>query len=215
MRSRLFVKVLIGLIALAINPLPLGAAVTVAGVFGDNMVLQADQPVKVWGWANPGEQVKVAVDDLSGDATTGADGGWVVTLGSHKPGGPYDLTINGDFKKISNVMFGNVWLCAGQSNMAFATKDVKDAAKELADANYPSIRFCHVKWDITASPKKDVGATWQVCTPETAANNTAVGFSSPGILPRSIRGRSGWSMFRWAALASRASFEGRRLPRRP
>ena len=100
--------------------LPALGEVRLAPLFGDNMVLQAESNVPIWGTANPGEPVTVRTADYSVSAQAGADGRWVVRLPAMHPSeSPSILIVAGSSNAvaISNVLVGDVWLCSGQSNM--------------------------------------------------------------------------------------------------
>ncbi|MDD5707465.1 MAG: hypothetical protein PHR35_16195, partial [Kiritimatiellae bacterium] len=118
------------------------AGLRLPAVFGDHMVLQADQPIPVWGWAHPGAAVTVEFHGQSRKATTGQDGKWQVTLKpvptDHRPATlRVAATSQSDHQTpnteclFSDVLVGDVWLCAGQSNMGFpmsAAEGGKEAA---------------------------------------------------------------------------------------
>src|SRR3954463_11897360 len=94
------------------------ADVRLPKIFGDNMVLQRDHPIPVWGWADPGEKVTVQLQDEIVKAKAGKDGKWKVQLKQQSAGGPFTLTVSGKNQVIiKNVLIGEVWLCSGQSNM--------------------------------------------------------------------------------------------------
>ena len=84
----------------------------------DSMIIQRNTKLKIWGWAHPGEKVNVKFMGKSHKTTTGQDGKWLVWLPPMKAGGPYSMEITGSNKiKLNNILIGDVWLCAGQSNM--------------------------------------------------------------------------------------------------
>ena len=94
------------------------ATVKPASLFAEHMVLQRNIPIPVWGTANPGEQVTVALNKVVQTFTTYATGKWLVRLPKQKAGGPYKLQIQGENSiNIEDVYVGEVWLCSGQSNM--------------------------------------------------------------------------------------------------
>jgi len=118
--------------------------VKMPGIFGDHMVLQEDQTVPVWGWADPGEAVTVTLGTASGSAAAGADGKWRVELPKMPVNhAPQELVIAGkNTIKIEDVLVGEVWLCSGQSNMQFGILNIK----KMADLTEPEIRvFCLTK----------------------------------------------------------------------
>jgi sialate O-acetylesterase len=116
------------------------ANVQVSGIFSDHMVIQREAPVKVWGTAEAGENVQVKLGESSASASAAADGKWAVVLPAMPAGGPVELTITGkNTVAIKDILFGDVWLCAGQSNMGtgFARREPLDPG----EMNLPQIRY--------------------------------------------------------------------------
>lgn len=158
------------------------AEVSVSDLFADHMVVQANQPVKVWGKAAPGEAVTVSFDAQSAKATTGADGRWKVELPAQKAGGPHKITIAGkNTITINDVLVGEVWVASGQSNMSMRvyptppwTIGVADYEREIAEANYPQIRFFTVTNEGSEVAKNEIHGVWEVCSPQTVGNFAAV-----------------------------------------
>ena len=122
-----------------------------ASLFSDHMVLQRDQPVPVWGWADPGEAVTVEFGVQKKTATADSEGKWMVKLdpmpASAKPETLSVVAANPKSKnlKSTDILVGDVWLCSGQSNMAFGVTGSLNAEEEIAKARYPSIRF--FRWE--------------------------------------------------------------------
>src|SRR3954462_13950330 len=124
---------------------PARAEVKLPAIFGDHMVLQRDQKDRVWGWADPGEEVTVTIQDQTKTATAGADGKWQVTLDPLPTGGPYTLTVKGkNTVTFNDVLSGEVWICSGQSNMQWPVAAANDADLEIKAANFPGIRLITV-----------------------------------------------------------------------
>ena len=95
-------------------------------IFGTHMVLQRDQKDRVWGWAEPGEDVTVQIAGQSKTAKAGPDGAWQVVLDPMPAGGPHTLTIRGkNTVKFDDVLVGEVWICSGQSNMQLGVGGVQ------------------------------------------------------------------------------------------
>jgi sialate O-acetylesterase len=158
---------------------PALADVRLPNVFSDNMVLQRDKVIKVWGWAAPGEHVKVLLTGTAAEATADAAGEWKVQLPAMAAGGPHELTVSGkNTLRVGNILVGEVWVCSGQSNMEFELKHAKDAQQEIKDANYPQIRLLLVPRTPAGLPLNDVKARWFVCSPTNPAlaNFSAVGY---------------------------------------
>ena len=106
------------------------------------MVLQRDTKLKIWGWASKGEEVKIKFNGKSAKAKSGIDGKWLAWLPEMKAGGPYTMEISGKNKIIlKDVLIGDVWICAGQSNMVHQMRLHSVLyADEVANANNPQIR---------------------------------------------------------------------------
>ena len=116
------------------------ADVTMPAVFGPHMVFQRDQKDRVWGWAQPGEEVTVTINAQSHLTKADADGAWHVMLGPMPAGGPYTLSIQAkNSLQFDDVLVGEVWVCSGQSNMQFSLSYAKDGDLETAAAG---IRTC-------------------------------------------------------------------------
>lgn len=151
-----------------------------APVFTDNMVLQRDTTVPVWGTAAPGEEVTVGFAGQEATAKAGADGRWRVDLqplaASKEPG---TMTVTGAAAgalSFTNVLVGEVWLCSGQSNMEWSVEHSADFEREKSDANQPLIRHFKVPRKHLPFPAAEMDASWVICTPETVAPFTAAGY---------------------------------------
>lgn len=150
-------------------------------LFSDDMVVQRDIAAPVWGWSTPGDTVIVAVDDKPAGppAVAGVDGKWMTKIGPRPAGGPHTITVAGGKRRahFSNVLFGDVWLCSGQSNMNWPVRLSLNAEEEVQKANYPEIRSFTVSFFPSLVPMKlPPPARWEVCTPEFARNFTGVGY---------------------------------------
>ncbi len=156
---------------------PAQADVRLPHIFGDHMVLQREQPIPVWGWADPDEHVTVKLGDAAVTVTADKAGKWMAALPAQNAGGPFTLTVAGTNKiTCTDVLIGEVWLCSGQSNMEFTVRSGNNAAAEQANANYPTIRHIKIPKRPAGFPQEDVEAEWTVCSPETVGNYTAVGY---------------------------------------
>ncbi len=154
------------------------ADVTLPGVISDNMILQRNAPVRIWGKADPGERVTVTLMRRAASATAGPDGKWSVTLPALPAGGPFDLIVRGkNTRTVKNVLVGEVWVASGQSNMEFSLAAAANAATEVPAANDPNLRMFTVTKAIAAEPRADVaGGSWQSASPQTARAFSAVGY---------------------------------------
>ena len=154
------------------------AEVSVPNIFSDHMVLQQQQSNKVWGKAEPGEQVTVKIKGKVQETTADGDGKWSVMLAPLEAGGPHELVISAaNTITINDVLVGEVWICSGQSNMEWTVNNSYDADLVKATANYPNIRM--INYPNTGSQESawtHEGTNWQVCSPETVGGFSAVGY---------------------------------------
>lgn len=165
------------------------AEVRLPKILGSNMVLQRDSEVQIWGWADPGEEVQVSGGWLDRETSVKADqdGKWQVRLATGAAGGPHSITIAGkNHITLDEILFGEVWIASGQSNMEMpliavsgAYTGIKDSAKEVTEATYPEIRLFQAGNFSSLEPLDDVqtgismygipvaACQWQACTPKT------------------------------------------------
>jgi sialate O-acetylesterase len=152
--------------------------VTLAPLFTDHAVVQRDQPLPVWGRAEPGEKVTVAFRGQSRSTTTGADGRWIVYLdGLTGTAEPAELVVTGkNTLHVADLLTGDVWLCSGQSNMEWTVAKSPNAEAEMASAQLPLIRHIKIKTQRSDQPAERIDGVWEVCTPATVGEFTAIGF---------------------------------------
>ncbi|GAB3687792.1 sialate O-acetylesterase [Spirosoma flavus] len=111
-------------------------------LISDGMVLQRDVPLKIWGWAAPGERITVRFKNKNYKTVTEARGQWQLELPALPSGGPFTMEISGKTQlTVKDILIGDVWFCSGQSNMVHQL-NIHDVtyAKDIAEANYPQIR---------------------------------------------------------------------------
>ena len=174
--------------ALPLLPLAAANAQTakpfLASLFTDNMILQRGVADPVWGWTTPGAKVIVNIAGKNATATADATGKWMAKLPAFPqkgPFGPYTMAITGPQNvKLENVMFGDVWICSGQSNMQFGVGVGNNAAAEIANANYPNIRLITVPNVPAFAPAETFNGKWDVCSPQTVGTGGWGGFSAVG-----------------------------------
>lgn len=153
------------------------ADVKLPSIFGDHMVLQRDRKIPIWGWADPGEKVTVTLGKDSDSATADKNGFWSVSLSRLPAGGPHEITVQGkNTIKLTDVLVGEVWLCSGQSNMEWTVTASADPEKEIAAGNHPQIRLITVPKKTAETPQNNFEGKWEVCTPESVAKFSAVGY---------------------------------------
>ena len=151
--------------------------VRLPAIFSDHLVLQQGQANPVWGWADAGESVTVSLGDQQHETRADDDGRWRVKLSPLEAGGPHRLVVKGNNQiELADVLVGEVWVCSGQSNMAWPVKAANDADLEIASADYPQIRLISVPQVGTQEPQDDFNGSWQLCSSETVGEFSAVGY---------------------------------------
>lgn len=146
-----------------------------AALFSDNMVLQRDRPVPIWGWSKPGDRVAVEFAGQKKTATADAAGKWMVTLDPMPVSTEPRELVAGDCR-VKNVLVGDVWFCSGQSNMQMAVGESANAAAEMAAADFPYLRLFSVPQVAKLEPQTDVEAAWRVCSPATVKPFSAAAY---------------------------------------
>lgn len=165
------------LLALSLGCATAMADLTLAPLFQNHAVLQRNQPVPVWGRAEPGEKITVSFRDQTVGTIAEADGRWIVYLAPMSAAiEPAELTVTGKTTVVvRDVLVGEVWLASGQSNMNRPLSSLPDAAKIIAGTNNPFVRFNTVALTAAASPAESVQTSgWLPVTPETAGTASAV-----------------------------------------
>ncbi|MDB5386858.1 MAG: sialic acid-specific 9-O-acetylesterase [Planctomycetaceae bacterium] len=154
------------------------ANVRLPAIIGNNMVLQKDIPLPIWGWADAGEEVTVTLGTETASAKADATGKWKVTLKPVKvAGGPHAMTVKGKNEiKIENILIGEVWAGSGQSNMQWAVSQSINGQKEVAEAKFPKIRLFIIPLVPSGTPAENVNAQWVECSPQTVGGSSAVLF---------------------------------------
>ncbi len=160
------------------------AAVTLPAVLSSHMVLQREQPIHLWGWADPQETVSLEFQAAQRSTVANRKGRWDVYLPPQAAGGPYTLTVKAaNTIELEDVMVGDVWFASGQSNMEMPLAGFPNSAvvtnddEEIRNANQPSLRLLVVRKKTSDFPVPDFEPTaWTKCTPETAAKFSAVAY---------------------------------------
>lgn len=172
-------KNFIGLSALLLGcaALVAHAEVKLPALFCDHAVLQQGLPLKIWGWADPGESVTVEFRKQKNAVKASASGKWIATLKSEQAGGPDTLTVIGKNKIVlADVLVGEVWVASGQSNMEFPLSRSYEVAPDIAASSNPLLRHFNVKKAKADQPLDDVSGTWQIAGPLTVSNCSAVAY---------------------------------------
>ncbi len=163
----------------AVVEAPATSALKLASVFTDHMVLQRDREIPVWGMASPGETVSVQLDGKSREVIADEDGKWRVDFAPLAAGGPLEMTVRteGSVLNLTDILVGEVWVASGQSNMAWTVKRSANPEEEIAAANWPKIRLLTVSRIALPQPMDEFRSFgWQVCSPETIENFSAVAY---------------------------------------
>ena len=156
------------------------AALKLPTLFSDHMVLQRDVAVPIWGWAAAGEEVKISGGGVEATATADASGKWITKLNALKASStPFELTVSAPSGSVTikDVLVGDVWLCSGQSNMAFPVGSSSTWKEEESAAPNPQIRLFFVRSNPSLEPLSDVEkGSWQIADPATLKAFSGVGY---------------------------------------
>ncbi|MCE5332880.1 MAG: sialate O-acetylesterase [Bacteroidales bacterium] len=156
------------------------ANVRLPKLISDGMVLQRDVKVNIWGWADPSEKIVITIDGKNYNVIANDKGDWKLTLSPHRVGGPFVMTFVANNRlQVNNVLFGDVWLCSGQSNMELPMYRVKPLyEQEIKQANNKLIRYFAVpqKYNLKFTEKDYISGSWQEVNPATILNFSAVAY---------------------------------------
>jgi sialate O-acetylesterase len=188
MNKYLLVMMLISCLYLVGASVPAAAKLRLPPIISDGMVLQRDRAVTIWGTAGMREAVTVSLAGQSVSTVADQDGKWQVKLAAMKAGGPYELVVKAqDTVTVHNVLVGEVWLCSGQSNMAFGMGGVVNAQQEIAQVNNPDIRMFGIPYTTALVPQESVEGTWRTATPQNAPYFSAVGYFMARELQKALK----------------------------
>lgn len=147
--------------------------------FSDHAVIQRDEPVKIWGEAGPGEKVSVQMGKQSAEASAAPDGAWVVTLPAFEAGGPYSLTVStpDETRTVEDILVGEVWICSGQSNMAWPMRNTVAGEAAIAAASNPNLRILRMAGTPSTKPNDRFSSSgWGVAGPDNLSSFSGVGY---------------------------------------
>lgn len=172
--SRLF------LFAATLATIPFASGeVALSKAFGDHMVLQQKAPIRLWGTADPGEEVSASLGGKTAQTTTTGVGTWSLELPALPADGQsHTLTVKGENTiELEDVLLGEVWICSGQSNMEWPVNRSLNPKEEIAAADHPQIRLFNVPGHVAGpKPQDEARGEWQICSPDTVAGFSAVGY---------------------------------------
>ena len=160
------------------------AEIKLPTIFGNNMVLQQQTDVAIWGTADKNATVEVIPSWDSKTYSTKADddGRWKLKVSTPKAGGPYNVTISdGKALTLENVLIGEVWVCAGQSNMQMPMKGynnqpVLGAIDAVQASTNPNLRLFNVGMNFSIIPREDFKGKWDMANPETTHGFSATAY---------------------------------------
>ncbi len=158
----------------------LSQPLTVNKLFRSGAVLQRDASVPVWGTATSGAMVTISLDQDEQSVRADSDGSWLATLEPRPAGGPHRLIVATDTDTLvaANIMYGDVWIASGQSNMEWSVANSADAEQEISSADDPLLRHYKVPRTWSYTPEDTLaGGQWHSANPEHVGAFTAVGYS--------------------------------------
>ena len=164
---------LVVLVSFEIGVLESNADITLPQVFSDNMVLQRNSKIRFYGTADPNQKLKIQFRDFNVEVTADQQGVWSTNLPTGGAGGPFKLTVTAvegqPTVQLANVMVGEVWLCAGQSNMKWPVSKVLNSKTEIEQSiNYPNLRLFTILENPSRQPLSRLNRVkgWDVCSPD-------------------------------------------------
>ncbi|MEI6752278.1 MAG: sialate O-acetylesterase [Paludibacter sp.] len=181
--------------------------IKVTSILGNNMVLQRNTEVKLWGKATPNETltIKTSWNKQSYKTPVNDQGEWLVKVRTTEAGGPYDIKINSSKENltINNILLGEVWFCSGQSNMQMTMAGIQDSPVNglndaLVEADNDNIRFITIKNVAAAIPQDTCkGGKWEVANAQTVPNLSAIGYYYAKLLQQKLKIPVGIVSFSW------------------
>lgn len=156
------------------------AQIRLPAMLASNMVLQQQSAVKLWGWSLPNEKIYITTswDNKTDSVTAIRDAKWQLQIKTPTAGGPYRITFKGNNEIVlDNILIGEVWLCAGQSNMEFSLQNgITEIKQELPVCYNPQIRFCTVLKTTAPYPQDDCKASWSICDSNKLKSFSAIAY---------------------------------------
>lgn len=188
-----------------------------AAVFSDHAVLQAGKPIQVWGWASPGAKLALSLGAARAEAQADSLGRFKAVFGAMKSGGPLELRASSGAEQAlaKDVLIGEVWMAAGQSNMELRESETKEAAADVPAANYPLLRFFTVEKGESLAPAEDVKGEWKICSPATAGDFSAVAFQFGKRLQADLKAPVGMLVSTWGGTQAELWTPGPAMQRVP
>jgi len=174
MKSRIFFMVVIALVFFQTSAIK--AQVSFPSFISDNMVLQRETEVPIWGKAKSNSKINITCswDNKKYATTAKEDGKWMLKIKTPIAGGPFTIQVNDLLLK--NILIGEVWICSGQSNMQASLGQFKQDTSDIINANIPDIRLFYVARELADAPKENCYGVWEKCTSRTAKSFSAVAY---------------------------------------
>jgi|BioPla2DNA2_1021312.scaffolds.fasta_scaffold01663_5 sialate O-acetylesterase len=200
------------------------AQISLSPLFTDNMVLQQQTDAPIWGKAKAKQQINIfsSWDQQTQTIVANEQGMWKANLVTPKAGGPYEIIVSSGKKEkinLKNVLIGEVWLCSGQSNMEFRMHEkLVNQQQEIAAANFPEIRMIAIERETALVPMDNctiINDTWQVCSPETVGEFSAVAYFFGKNLHENLNVPIGLINSSWGGTIVQAWTEGDHLSQTP
>ncbi|WP_020530389.1 sialate O-acetylesterase [Flexithrix dorotheae] len=178
MKKIIQIRIVLLLFPLIVISNCLKGEIRLPAILSDSMILQRNQPIPIWGWAEPGEKITVNFGGQSVETETEVSGKWLVNL---KPleanANPQTLSITGSEKiDLNGILIGEVWLLTGQSNMQWELQQANNGEEEVSKAHHSHIRLFNVSRGVAFKKHEGVLANWQECTPASARKFSAAGY---------------------------------------
>lgn len=155
------------------------ASLKLASFISDHAVLQRERMVHIWGEGQPSKEVNVQINGLQVSGKVDAEGRWDVPLKAMPAGGPFDLVVtSGNEKAVAtNICFGDVWLCSGQSNMQMTLKECDDGNSVAESAgDLKNLRLCTVAKGFNGKAQSTANIQWRAASPKAAGDFSAVAY---------------------------------------
>ncbi|HOK05488.1 MAG TPA: sialate O-acetylesterase, partial [Victivallales bacterium] len=154
-------------------------AIYLPDIYGSNMVIQRELPVKFWGKSKSREKILLKLDgQLVGETKSNKNGFWKIELEPQLPGGPHCIEFQSKSatKKLDNILFGDVWICSGQSNMEWTMDKIEFAGPDIEASSNPRIRLFNVARIPASKKNSECSGKWMECNPENVRYFSAVGY---------------------------------------
>ena len=149
-------------------------------MLGDSMILQRNQPLHIWGWASPGEKVKITFNKKQISTSANKLGEWSVSFPAMQAGGPYNMKLEAtNTLNLTGILIGDVWLCSGQSNMVHQMKlHAVRYEEDIEAAHYPEIRqfWVPTATHLSGPELKLAKGAWKSANPENVRDFSAVAY---------------------------------------